>query len=222
MRRIRKSALGILATVLLGTSAGFDNSASAANSGTWTATGNMHVARESHTATLLTNGEVVVAGGEGSNGVTAASEIYDPPSASWSAVGNLNVARASQGAVLLPSGEILVAGGCTKTCTGGNTATAELYDPATATWSQTGSMNVARVYFGMVLLSNGKVLAVGGCTGQNSNGCTGVTGTAEIYDPASGAWSSVNAMGTARGAFTATLLANGQVLVAGGINAAGN
>jgi N-acetylneuraminic acid mutarotase len=182
----------------------------------------MHVARDGHTATLLTNGTVLASGGEGSNGVTTSTEIYNPSTGSWSATGNLNVARASYDAVLLPSGKILVAGGCIKTCVSGNTATAELFDPTSGVWSKTGSMKTARVYFGMVLLSNGKVLAVGGCTGQNSNGCTGVTSAAEIYNPATGTWSATNAMRAARGAFTATLLPKGLVLVAGGINAAGN
>jgi N-acetylneuraminic acid mutarotase len=83
-------------------------------------------------------------------------------------------------------------------------------------------MGTARVNFGVVLLGSGKVLAVGGCTGQNSNGCTGVTATAELFDPVSHAWQPTGSLHFARGSMTATLLANGQVLVAGGINSANN
>jgi N-acetylneuraminic acid mutarotase len=197
-------------------------SANAAGSGTWTLTGSLSKGRESQTATLLPNGNVLVAGGETSTSVTASSEVYVPGTATWSAAGNMAVARAAQQAVLLPSGKVLVAGGCIAICASGNTATAELYNPSTRTWSKTGSMATARVYFGMTLLSNGTVLAVGGCTGQNANGCSGVTSSAEIYNPSTGTWSATSPMHAGRGAFTTTVLKTGQVLVAGGINAANN
>ncbi len=212
------------ATIILaaGLAAGSPLPAAAAGSGTWTLTGNLNVARDGHTATILSNGDVVVAGGEGSAGVTASSEFYVPSSGTWTKTGGLAVARAGHGAVLLSSGKVLVAGGCTSQCLGGNTATAELYDPTKGSWSKTGSMATARVYFGMVVLPAGNVLAVGGCTGQNSNGCTGVTAAAETYDPTTGKWTQASTMHAARGSFTATLMSDGKVLVAGGINAKGN
>jgi N-acetylneuraminic acid mutarotase len=194
----------------------------AAGSGTWTSIASLHNARESHTATLLSNGNVVVAGGQGSGNVIASTEVYSPTTGAWTTSGSLNTARASAGAVLLSSGYVIVAGGCISSCLGGNTATSELYNSVNGSWSYTGSMITARVYFGMVLLSSGKVLAMGGCTGQNSNGCTGVTASAEVYDPSSGTWSATGSMKAARGALTATLLQSGKVLVAGGINGAGN
>ena len=203
-------------------SAASPRSTLAAGSGTWSLTGSLANGRESQTATLLPNGNVLVAGGETSAGVSSSSEIYSPSTGTWSTTGNMSVARAAQQAVLLPSGSVLVAGGCIKICSGGNTATAELYNPATGKWSKTGSMAVARVYFGMVLLSSGKVLAVGGCTGQNANGCSGVSSSAEIYDPGTGAWSATNSLHVARGAFSTTVLSTGDVLVAGGINGANN
>ena len=193
-----------------------------AASGTWTDIANLHNARESHTATLLPNGNVVVAGGQGSGNVIANTEVYSPTTGAWTTSGNLNTARASANAVLLPSASVMVAGGCVSACLGGNTNTAELYNSVNGSWSYTGSMATPRVYFGMVLLASGKVLAAGGCTGQNSNGCTGVTAKAEIYDPSTGKWTATGSMKTARGAFTATLLQSGKVLVAGGINGAGN
>jgi N-acetylneuraminic acid mutarotase len=211
-----------LTTLLLSLTFGTSIFSLAAASGTWTAIANMHNARESHTATLLSNGNVVVAGGQNNGNVIANTEVYSPTTGGWTASGNLNTARASANAVLLASGSVLVAGGCVSACLSGNTTTAELYHSVSGTWSYTGSMAAGRVYFGMVLLSSGKVLAMGGCTGQNSNGCTGVTASAEIYDPSAGTWSATGSMKAARGAFTATLLQSGKVLVAGGINGAGN
>jgi hypothetical protein len=88
--------------------------ADAAPRGTWVTTGSLHVAREGQTATLLpSNGQVVVAGGETSNAVTASTEVYDPTTGKWRVSGNLNQARGSAGAVLLKSHVILIAGGCT-------------------------------------------------------------------------------------------------------------
>jgi N-acetylneuraminic acid mutarotase len=85
-------------------------------------------------------------------------------------------------------------------------------------------MLTARVYFGMAMQAGpaGRVLVAGGCTGQNSNGCSGVTAKAEYYTPSTGKWAALPPMNVARGNLTATLLPNGQILVAGGINAAGN
>jgi N-acetylneuraminic acid mutarotase len=198
------------------------NASAFAASGTWTLIANLHTARDGHTATLLSNGNVVVAGGENNNNVLSSTEVYSPTTRAWTVAGNLNVARSSASAVLLPAGTVLVAGGCISNCLGGNTASAEIYNSVSASWASTGSMIKGRVYFGMVLLSTGKVLAVGGCTGQNSNGCTGVMSAAEIYDPSTGKWTATGSLHTARGAMTATLLQSGNVLVAGGINAAGN
>jgi N-acetylneuraminic acid mutarotase len=193
-----------------------------AASGTWTPTGRLHVARDSHTATLLPNGTVVVAGGEGEGGATASTEVYNPTTKAWTISGPLHVPRAAHDAVLLKSGEVLVAGGCTGTCLRTETDTAELYHEATGKWSPTGSMRLARFGFGMVLLLNGKVLAVGGCTSQNVNGCITLTGAAEIYDPVTGKWTPTGSLRVGRSALTATLMPNGKVLVAGGINAAGD
>lgn len=200
---------------------GMHASASAA-SGTWSAIANLHNARDGHTATLLSNGNLMVAGGENNNSVMASTEVYSPTTTSWTASGNLNVARSNASALLLPSGMVLVSGGCTGSCLSGTTASAELYSSVNGAWSSTGSMVKARTYFGMVLLQSGKVLAAGGCTGLNSNGCSGVTAKAEIYDPSTGKWTATGSMTAARGNFTLTTLPSGKVLAAGGINGANN
>lgn len=193
-----------------------------AASGTWTKTASVHTPRDGHTATLLPNGNVVIAGGENNNQVTAASEVYSPTFDSWTVEGHLNVARSSASAVLLPNGEVLIAGGCVADCLGATTASAELYHSLSDTWTSTNAMETARVYFSMVRMHNGEILVAGGCTSLDANGCTGVTNKAEIYNPATGKWTATSSMTAARGNLTATLLPNGQVLVAGGINSTGD
>jgi N-acetylneuraminic acid mutarotase len=198
------------------------NGVAFAASGTWASAASVHTPRDGHTATLLPNGNVVVAGGEDNNQALASTEVYSSLTGSWTVSGSLNTARSNASAILLPSGSILVAGGCISNCLGATTASAELYNSVSGKWSYTGTMVKARTYFGMVLLPGGKVLVAGGCTGLNANGCSGVSSAAEIYNPATGKWASTGAMTAARGNLTATLLPNGQVLVAGGIDPAGN
>jgi Galactose oxidase, central domain/Kelch motif len=124
-------------------------------------TGSLNTARFLHTATLLPNGMVLVAGGRGPVGfeVTASAELYDPASGSWTVTGSLNTARFLQTATLLPSDKVLVAGGV-----GGGVilASAELYDPANGTWTTTSSLNTARAEPTATLLLNGMVLVAGG------------------------------------------------------------
>ena len=90
-------------------------------------------------------------------------------------------------------------------------ASAELYDPASRTWTATGSLNTARFSHTATLLQNGMVLVAGG-TGSDDT----VSASAELYDPASGTWTATGSLNTARHDHTATLLQNGMVLVAGG------
>jgi N-acetylneuraminic acid mutarotase len=198
------------------------NASSFAANGTWTPTASVHTPRDGHTATLLPNRNVVIAGGENNNQALNPSEVYSPTFGLWTRSGNLNVARANAGAVLLPNGAVLIAGGCVSDCLGATTATSELYSSLNGKWTETGAMATARTYFSLVLLRSGEVLVAGGCTGLNANGCSGVTSKAEIYNPSTGTWTATGSMTTARGNITATLLHNGEVLVAGGINAAGD
>jgi len=110
--------------------------------GCWTATGSLNTARYFHTATLLPDGNVLVAGGwDGFNPFTSA-ELYAPASGIWNTTGSLHIARELHTATLLLNGMVLVAGG--RDSSGQPTASAELYDPAFGTWTDTGSLNTAR------------------------------------------------------------------------------
>ncbi|MBU0676725.1 MAG: proprotein convertase P-domain-containing protein [Verrucomicrobia bacterium] len=180
---------------------------------------NMTTGRTSHTSTLLPDGKVLVAGG--ANGATslASAESYDPLTAVWTPTGPLATGRSLHTATMLPNGKVLVAGGTPNGST--SLSSAELYDPATGTWSNTASMGTARINYSATLLPNGKVLVAGGRNGPAGNSGSYLS-SAEIYDPATGTWSGTASMGTARDTHSATRLANGKVLVAGGFNLAPN
>jgi hypothetical protein len=183
--------------------------AAIADPGEWELTGGLKTARFHHTATLLPDGRVLVAGGEDGSDPLASVELYDPASGTWSATASLSTARDSHTATLLPDGMVLVAGG-RETIPGISLASAELYDPASGTWSPTGRLNTGRVFHTATLLQNGMVLVAGGKE-------TGISlASAELYDPASGTWSPTGRLNTGRVFHTATLLTNGKVLVTGG------
>jgi hypothetical protein len=182
--------------------------------GAWSLTGNLNVPRFPQTATLLKNGKVLVTGGQDdiSRSPTDTAELYDPNTGAWSVTGRLNTARAGHTATLLQNGKVLVAGG---TNDGDFSVTfTELYDPTTGTWSITGSLNAARGGHTATLLPNGDVLVAGAC---NDGIYCGNNSSAELYNPITGTWSITGALNTPRFFHTATLLPNGQVLIAGGL-----
>jgi N-acetylneuraminic acid mutarotase len=100
-------------------------------SGSWTATGNMHEGRAAHTAALLADGTVLVAGGslQGTAVPSASAELYDPGSGTWTAIAGMFEARTGHTATLLPNGKVLVTGGYGGSRSSGTLASAELYDP---------------------------------------------------------------------------------------------
>ena len=171
-------------------------------SGTFQKTGSMNVARISHTATLLSNGEVLVAGGDNPSlggGYLASAELYNPATGSWTLTGSMTTPRERHQGVLLSSGEVLVAGGINAS---GTLASAELYNPSTGAWTATGSMITARSNFSLTLLADGEVLAVQGTS-------------AELYNPATGTWRATGSPTSSVGGPKAALLQDGQVLAIG-------
>src|SRR5581483_5578764 len=176
---------------------------------TFSAAGSLGTGRGQHTATLLPNGKILVAGGYPNAGPLASTEVYDPASGLFSAGANLLTSRELHTATLLPNGLVLIAGGFN----GSYLASAELYDPSNGTVSATGSLQAARDQHTATLLPGGKVLIAGG---RDSGGAVA---SAELYDPATGQFSTTGSLSTPRYLHTATLLPNGKVLVAGGFNA---
>jgi hypothetical protein len=134
----------------------------------------MTALRAGHTATLLSNGEVLlVAGGPGVGDRSA--ELYDPAAGRFTATGSLTVARQYHAATLLQNGKVLIAGGVNGSSTSSVVASAEQYDPSAGTFTATGSMTAARFQHTATLLPNGKALVAGGW------GDSGNLASAELY-----------------------------------------
>jgi hypothetical protein len=188
--------------------------------------------RSEHAAILLPSGKVLVVGGVSpGNEVLATAELYDPTTGTWSPTGSMSVARAGHTLTLLPTGKALVVGGTQISLipnleANAPLASAELYDPQTGQWTTTAALpaSEARAQHTATLLGTGEVLVAGGdatlppdCFGLPAGKICGVAlSTAFLYDPASGEWRTTGNL-TDRTAHTATLLASGAVLVAGGL-----
>jgi N-acetylneuraminic acid mutarotase len=176
----------------------------------------MHTPRSYHSATLLADGRVLVVGGvEASNDVTgtvlASAELYDPFTNSWTPSAPMPVARARHTAVLLADHRVLVIGGTDAAyfVSSGYFPTAEIFDPATQSWSPVADMTYARIYATATLLPDNRVLVVGD-DGVNER-------TAEIFDPRSDGWLPAPDPGVGRAEHVAVGLPSGAVLVAGGV-----
>src|SRR5262249_30297851 len=143
--------------------------------GSFTPTGPMRKPREQHTATLLADGRVLIAGGYTAN---------EPPAA----------------------GAIILASVRTVESTSSILASAELYDPATGTFSRTGPMSTFRNDHTATLLKDGRVLVTGG-GGEAYASST----SADLYDPQTGTFTKTGSMHTGRWLHTATLLPDGRV-----------
>ena len=170
-------------------------------------TGSMNGPRTNHTATLLNNGTVLFAAGVLASN---SAELYNPNTGTFTPTGSMNTGRVSPTGTLLNNGMVLIAGGTSAYYYGTPIASAELYDPASGTFTATGSMNFARWYDTATLLNNGMVLLAGGI------GSSGLLASAELYNPATGTFAPTGSMNSPRYWHTATLLNNGMVLIAGG------
>jgi Galactose oxidase, central domain/Kelch motif len=183
------------------------------SSGTFSLAGTLNVSRVAHTATLLPDGKVLIAGGQDGSATEthASAELFDPTTNTFTLTGNLTTDRSSHTAVLLPNGKVLVGGGDQITTPGFSTSlsSAELFDPMSRTFNPTGNMTQPRCCLNWTqaqILGNGKVLVMGGSPALSG----------ELFDPATGTFSATGTLNTPRGAMSATLLSDGQVLIAGG------
>jgi large repetitive protein len=167
-------------------------------------TGNMTSARSGHSATLLSDGRVLITGG-----VDQTAEIYDPAAGTFVPTGNMFTARSGQTATMLSDGKVLVAGGDAL-------GTAELYDSSSGMFSPTGSLMIPRSGHTATLLPNGKVFFAGGAGPTNDNEFAPIDPRTELYDPATSQSSNAGNMTVPRMWQTATLLADGTVLLVGG------
>ena len=189
-------------------------------SGTWTETGAMTQARRGHQAVVLDDGRVLVVGGIFEGTPIASAELYDQATGRWTATAPTAVPRLGHSLTLLADGRVLAAGGTAldAPAAGGAQinpgASAEIFDPRTGTWAATEPMESPRFEHTATLLSDGKVLVVGG-QGPVQGG-VGALASTELYDPAANAFVRSNDLSEARTNHTAALLAGGAVLVAGG------
>ena len=181
--------------------------------GTWTPTGSMHDARSYPVAVRLTNGKVLVAGGNDQNSNLDSAELFDPATGVWTVTGSLTVTRQQAFAAVLSDGKVLVGGAGSVV---GLNSSAELFDPATGRWTPTGDLATGRAGpLSATRLSDGRVLVAGGFAGDKR--------TAEIYEPASGKWTKVEQMHAERvDEQTAVLLTDGRVLICGGRPSSGD
>jgi TATA-box binding protein (TBP) (component of TFIID and TFIIIB) len=183
------------------------------NSGTFQSVAEMSIGRSGHTATLLKNGKVLIVGGwTGRYDLRGSAEIYDPTANTFTPTGNLVIERAGNTATLLAGGRVLITGGEDRQ--ENKIASAEIYDPFTGKFTQTGSMAEARAAHTATALKDGRVLIVGGSSGhypsQNVYRC------AELFDPATGKFTSTGQMTVGRHKHAAILLRSGKVLIIGG------
>jgi alpha-tubulin suppressor-like RCC1 family protein len=206
---------------------GYDNGALSSaeiydpNSGTFTSTGSLVEARSGHTASILQNGKVLLAAGHDGSNYMASTEIFNPAGNSnngtFSAGPALTYARATHAQSTLQNGKVLITGGQNAVTWRGES---ELYDPDLNSISATGNMLGARQYQTSVLLNDGTVYLTGG-VGPGVNAYN----RSELFDAAAasgvGAFRDTDTLITGRYFHTATLLQNGKVLIAGGVNTGG-
>ncbi len=196
--------------------------------GEWTLTDGMSAARQSAAAVRLTDGRVLVAGGIGASPFAslATAELYDPANGTWAATGSMrnrrywtfeDMAALDNFLSLLPDGRVFTAGGVDRCgalfCARNILNAAELYDPASGTWTPTGAMAGRRAEHQTTVLAGGRVLVSGGQYGGAA------LNTVELYDVASGTFATAAPLATARFDHTTTLLADGRALIAGGRSA---
>jgi len=157
------------------------------STGTFSATGNMAMARAGHVATLLKNGNVLITGGASVIGgaATATVEVYNVASGTFSFTGAMANTRALHTATLFPNGKVLVAGGDQTFYGGGSSSNSfsatETFDPATGAFSTAPDMSSPRESHSAILLANGAILITGGGDGTIGYSPTTVLASSDLY-----------------------------------------
>ncbi len=174
----------------------------------------MNTARAIHSATLLADGRVLIAGGlERNHAQWDSAEIYDPARNAFQPAGKMSAVRGGQAAVRLQNGKVLILGGWTADSDGsaaGTLATCELFDPATGKFSPAATMHARRGRPSAMLLKDGRVLVAGGEDGEVP------LASAEIYDPNTNQFTMTGALAAPRANAAEALLPDGRVLIVGG------
>ena len=196
----------------------------ATNACTWTsnfaATGSLIQGRAGHVATALADGKVLITGGSSSTSTTPTAELFNPDTGTYSVLPSMGTRRYFHTATRLNDGRVLIVGGSYGALDSGANATAEIYDPTSKTFSPVAPMAKARLFHTATLMSDGKVLVVGG------TGPGGVVAEVELFDPATRAFSILTRLQTPRSNHTATRLLTStfpgdEVLIAGGRSSIG-
>ncbi|PIP84174.1 MAG: hypothetical protein CO113_02600, partial [Elusimicrobia bacterium CG_4_9_14_3_um_filter_62_55] len=182
---------------------------------TWSTGKDLAHARSNHSATELSDGRLLVAGGNNGTDVVAVSEVFDPIADEWSNTNPMRLPRSHHSATLLPNATVLVAGGFTTAVSTGATKQAEIFYPDSRTWVETAPMSSSRSFHSAIVLPDGNVLVAGGFADGT------YLDTAEIYFSTMHAWVPIAPMDTERAQHTVSLLQDGRVLVSGGVNVGG-
>jgi hypothetical protein len=193
--------------------AGYDAELFDPTLGHFSLTGSMGQSRSYATATLLPNGKVLIAGGDVGGSGSSSALLYDPSTGLFSSTGPMTQGRRMHEATLLSNGMVLITGGEADASGQTSLASCELYNPSTGNFFSTGSLLITRSGHTATLLPSNKVLITGG---YSIGGATGYLASAETYDPTTSLFSYTSSMQRAKDDHAATLLSNGQVLIAGG------
>ena len=185
----------------------------------------MSFARGTHTATLLHDGRLLIAGGDDGSGrleaITDSVELYDPSTGRWEPAEIMGRQRTQHAALMLNDGRVLLVGGAgvlqakiDEQRLDQPLVETDVFDSSSEAWSFTGEISTPRDHVAATLLSNGSVLVAGGNDGKGTD--TSVLASAEVFDPATGQWSSAGSMSQPRQGHSLVTLGNGTALVAGG------
>ncbi|HHI80871.1 MAG TPA: hypothetical protein ENK02_12960 [Planctomycetes bacterium] len=191
--------------------------------GRFSAGPNMSRERIAHTASLLPNGKILIAGGISLNGffrlpgMTSRCEIFDPKTNRFSGASSLPFTTAAHSQIRLKSGRILVAGGARSSLLITDAKPikdAARFDPTTGRWTRVGSMAVARTLPSLARLAGGKILVIGGAQGTLDKPTA--TARCEVFDPATARFGPATSLGISRAGAPALSLREGQIMVVGG------